>query len=550
MRGKKRTLATTPAACVAFAAAAVGLLGAGPAAALPTGCAQSGLTVTCTYTSGSNAFTVPHGVSTVHVIAVGGQGGTSFFGGSGGFGARVTGDLAVNAGDVLFAVVGGNGSQGAPGFNGGGGAHSGGGGGGGASDVRASLSDLSSRLLVAAGGGGGGGPSALLGGVDSAGGDGGAAGTAGKPGPNESGANGGGGGGAGTAGAGGAAGSGGSGNSFDGCPGDTGGLGQGGTGAVAGSNCDVIQNEGGGGGGGLYGGGGGGGGGSDTSVIPESDGGSGGGGGGSSLAPAGGTSIIDSTGTPEIVISYAAPDVLSPSSLDFGSQAIGSTSAAKTVTLSNTGSAPIAVSSVAIGGTNAGDFAISSDPCTGTAIAPGGSCAVQATFAPSATGPRAATLSFVDDADDSPQTAALSGTGTTLADVKTAISGPASAAPGSQDTYVITVSNAGPSTALNVVMTAQVPSGTKFVGVSTTRGSCVHPAAGSTSGTIACTLGDLTSGAAGLTSATFKIILTPKGGTIALVAQAASNATNATAATPDPNLANNAASLSTTVAKK
>src|SRR5205814_1447237 len=48
---------------------------------------------------------------------------------------------------------------------------------------------------------------------------------------------------------------------------------------------------------------------------------------------------------------------LSSTSLTFSTQAIGTTSAAKTVTLKNTGTAILTISSIAITGTNAGDFA-------------------------------------------------------------------------------------------------------------------------------------------------------------------------------------------------
>src|SRR5215475_16229870 len=85
-------------------------------AALPSGCDQNGLAVTCTYTSGSNAFVVPDGVTTVHVVAVGGAGGsTSNADGvtPGGLGAQVTGDLSVTPGSTLYAVVGGNADNGA-----------------------------------------------------------------------------------------------------------------------------------------------------------------------------------------------------------------------------------------------------------------------------------------------------------------------------------------------------------------------------------------------------------------------------------------------------
>jgi hypothetical protein len=108
----------------------------------------------------------------------------------------------------------------------------------------------------------------------------------------------------------------------------------------------------------------------------------------------------------------------------------------------------------------------------------------------------------------------------------------------------MTVSNLGPATALSVTLTLQVPNGTKFVGVTTTHGSCTHPASGATSGTIRCNLGNLAAGAAAIDTITLKITLNGKGGSIALSAQAASSTT------PDPALANNVASLVTTVKKK
>ena len=542
-------------AALAALAVAVSFLRAAPAVALPAQCSQGGFTVTCTYTSGSNPFVVPNGVSTVHVVAVGGSG-ASTNSAVGGFGARVAADLTVSAGDTLYAVVGGNGALGSGADNGGGSATSIGGGGGGASDIRTVQSDLASRVLVAAGGGGGGDGSGG-GAPPVGGGNGGNAGVAGQDGKDASSfdgdsADGGQGGGAGTAFAGGSLGSGGAGGTgndpgANGCDGDPGGLGQGGVGGFQPDFSDCFRG-GGGGGGGLYGGGGGGGGGDQG--LANGGAGSGGGGGGSSLVPAGGTFLIDSTGSPEIVITYTAPDVVTPASLDFGSQPLGSTSGAKTVTLSDTGTAPISVGSLSIGGPDAGNFAISADTCSGTSVAVGDSCTASVTFAPTVTGARSATLELNDDASDSPQTVALSGIGTTSADVAVAISGPSSARNGSQDTYVLTLSNAGPSTALNVVMSAQVPSGTKFVSVTTTHGSCSHPASGATSGTISCSLGDLASGSTALNGVSLKVTLNSKGGSVSVAAQAGSMASGATPATPDPNLANNVSSLNTIINKK
>ena len=99
-------------ATLAVSAAGSARLVAQAAAAVPSGCTQSGLNVTCTYTTGANAFAVPDGVTTLHVVAVGGSGGSTAneIGVTpGGFGARVTDDLSVTPGSTLYAVVGGNG---------------------------------------------------------------------------------------------------------------------------------------------------------------------------------------------------------------------------------------------------------------------------------------------------------------------------------------------------------------------------------------------------------------------------------------------------------
>jgi phosphoesterase family protein/Big-like domain-containing protein/ASPM-SPD-2-Hydin domain-containing protein/centrosomal CEP192-like protein len=104
-----------------------------------------------------------------------------------------------------------------------------------------------------------------------------------------------------------------------------------------------------------------------------------------------------------------SPVSLSPGSLAFSSQQVGTSSAAKTVTLTNSGSTALTVSSVAITGLNSADFQTST--CPSTVAANGGTCAINVTFTPTATGTRSATLTVTDSAVDSPQTASLAGTG-------------------------------------------------------------------------------------------------------------------------------------------
>jgi nucleoside-specific outer membrane channel protein Tsx len=102
-----------------------------------------------------------------------------------------------------------------------------------------------------------------------------------------------------------------------------------------------------------------------------------------------------------------APAVtLSPTSLSFGKQALNTTSAPKTVTLKNTGNATLDISTITI----SGDFAIYANTC-GATLAAGKTCKLKVTFTPTQLGARTGTLTFTDNAPNSPQTVPLSGTG-------------------------------------------------------------------------------------------------------------------------------------------
>ncbi|GIG60641.1 hypothetical protein Lfu02_50130 [Longispora fulva] len=110
----------------------------------------------------------------------------------------------------------------------------------------------------------------------------------------------------------------------------------------------------------------------------------------------------------------AAPIVaLNPTSKDFGGQAIGTTSATQTFTVTNTGNAPYNITAVTIGGTNAGDFLMSDDMCTGMSVpGPAGSCTVKVAFKPTAGGPRTGTLTVTDQSPaEHIRTATLKGWG-------------------------------------------------------------------------------------------------------------------------------------------
>jgi len=101
----------------------------------------------------------------------------------------------------------------------------------------------------------------------------------------------------------------------------------------------------------------------------------------------------------------------SPDPLVFPEQAIGTTSAPQTVTLTNSGTAAasIAVSSIGFSGTNAGEFSQTNN-CTST-IATGASCQLNVTFTPTAFGNQYASLSIPYDAAGSPKLLGLVGSG-------------------------------------------------------------------------------------------------------------------------------------------
>ncbi|MBR7836782.1 discoidin domain-containing protein [Actinospica durhamensis] len=96
----------------------------------------------------------------------------------------------------------------------------------------------------------------------------------------------------------------------------------------------------------------------------------------------------------------------SPSSLSFGNEAVGSTSAAQSTTIQNTGSAAATISSITAGGAFA-----ETNTCGGS-LAAGASCTVSATFSPTVNGATSGSVTVASNATNATLTVALSGTGT------------------------------------------------------------------------------------------------------------------------------------------
>jgi len=107
----------------------------------------------------------------------------------------------------------------------------------------------------------------------------------------------------------------------------------------------------------------------------------------------------------------AVPAVtLTPTGLTFASTNVGSTTAAQTVTVKNTGTGTLTLTSETITGTNASSFLKSATTC-GSSLAAGASCTVSVEFKPVAAGALTGSLSVADNASGSPQAATLNGTG-------------------------------------------------------------------------------------------------------------------------------------------
>jgi hypothetical protein len=126
--------------------------------------------------------------------------------------------------------------------------------------------------------------------------------------------------------------------------------------------------------------------------------------------------IVDNSANSPQIVALAGTGIVvqgvlqfSPTTLAFGNQQTGTTSAAKTVTLTNSSSSyPLTLTNLTIGG----DFKQTNNcPVSPATLAPNANCAIQVTFAPVATGNQAVSLTVSGVAANSPQSVALTGTG-------------------------------------------------------------------------------------------------------------------------------------------
>ena len=107
------------------------------------------------------------------------------------------------------------------------------------------------------------------------------------------------------------------------------------------------------------------------------------------------------------VVAQAPYGVVSPMTLNFDQIVVGQTSPAKLVSLKNTGNSLLTISSISI----SEDFAITINHCA-NGVQPATHCNVSVTFTPQGSGTETGSLTFTDNASNSPQTVSLTGTGT------------------------------------------------------------------------------------------------------------------------------------------
>lgn len=150
----------------------------------------------------------------------------------------------------------------------------------------------------------------------------------------------------------------------------------------------------------------------------------------------------------------AAAITLAPVSVTYSVQQVGSVSANVTVTVTNSGNAALAVSSVI----STGDF-VTTNTCVGTTINPGQSCAVQVAFLPTVAGTRTGQLTVYGNVAGGQATAALSGIATAAAAVlltPSVLAFPSTTVGASSAAQNITISNTGGSA---VSLTSQAVTG-------------------------------------------------------------------------------------------
>jgi hypothetical protein len=102
---------------------------------------------------------------------------------------------------------------------------------------------------------------------------------------------------------------------------------------------------------------------------------------------------------------------VTPTVIGWGSVALGTATSGRVVKITSTGTAPLLIFSLTLGGTNPDDFLIDTDGCSGVWLNPGASCTAYVSFEPFALGWRSATLTITTHNAGGPVVVSLGGTG-------------------------------------------------------------------------------------------------------------------------------------------
>jgi uncharacterized repeat protein (TIGR01451 family) len=233
---------------------------------------------------------------------------------------------------------------------------------------------------------------------------------------------------------------------------------------------------------------------------------------------------------------------VNPSSLDFGTVLVGATSATMKVRVSNLGDPgqALTISNASVITGDIADFTVTGGGCGfPSTIAPGSSCDISLIFAPSAAGSRASILRVDSNDALNPYLAVtLIGVGDTpRADLVLTMSASLKPTHAKKSlTYTITVHNAGPAAAMDVQVTDVLAPGSRFVSATIAADSCAPPAVGAAS--VMCSISSLAAG--GSTQIQITVLVDTKKTSLV-------NSATSSAATQDPDLTNNTATVTTQV---
>jgi phosphatidylserine/phosphatidylglycerophosphate/cardiolipin synthase-like enzyme len=161
---------------------------------------------------------------------------------------------------------------------------------------------------------------------------------------------------------------------------------------------------------------------------------------------------------------------LTPTSVTFPTTIVATTSTAQTLTLSNGGNGPLAIASIALGGTNSADFTETNN--CGTSLGTGSNCTISVTFTPvAAFATYTATLNLTDNAggvSGTVQSATLAGTSTSATPMPLATLSPTAlnfgtvSTAGSSAAQVITLANGGNASLTGIVISLGGTNSTSF----------------------------------------------------------------------------------------